>query len=174
MVLDEVTDYDYDFLSALCSETDEKEKELFLYTKAIADVVNKEISGFTSGDDIIKKYFELTTKELDLKSNTILVFFLKYFWCRKALDYIDEIKSIDKNKQNTFNDKLNELNGRMKDELGRISFIVTLEGKELEKFQKVLNLSSDFSKKKLAKVEAYLQKKLDETVNLLIVSMSEN
>ena len=168
---DEVTDYDYDFHSALCEETYGKEKELFLYTKALADVVNKDLSGITNGDDAIKKYFELT-KELDLKSNTLLMFFLKYYWCRKVLESIDEINSFNKKDLSAFNEKLNELNNRMKIDLSNISFIVTLHGKELEKFQKVLNLASDFSKKRLPKIEAYMQKKLDETIKFLVVSMA--
>ena len=166
----EVTESDHDFLTAMAIETEEKAKELFFYTKALAEIVKKNIPDDVHGNDISRKYTEIT-KGLNLQSSAMLALSLKYYFCEKGLEYFNELNDFSRRRPDVFRAKLDDLSKRMIDDLNKISYIACLEERELKAFQKILGLPKNFSERIFAKAEAFLHRKLDHTVELLRINM---
>ncbi len=159
----EISEHDLQFYEAVQEETNKKEKELFLFTKGLAQTVKENISDNIKDEDIFME-FTNCTKELNQESQVTLSLFLKYYFCQQALEYINQARSLDKSVP------LNDLARRMKEDLHKISFIATYDEKEFNKFRQIIEMPASLSKARLAKREAYLQNKLNETITLLIVS----
>lgn len=167
-----ITQYDYDFFLALVDETEKKEKKLLLLTEGLAKTIKQNIPDDVSDEDILKRYSDLT-EGLDLQSTTLIMLFLKYYWCSKTLGYFAEISNLNKKQQAIFSNGLDDISKRMNDDLSKISFIATVDDKEFKAFQKILGLPSNFKEGRFIKMESYLQKKINQTVTLIVLSMSE-
>lgn len=163
-VAKEILEHDLQFYEAIREEMNKKEKELFLFIKGLAQTVKENIPDNTKDEDIFME-FSNRTSELNQDSKVTLTLFLKYYFCQQALEYINQIKSDQVI-------SLSDLTRTMKEDLHKISFIATCNDKECKNFQKIIELPEKLSKTRLAKREAYLQKKLNETITLLIISVA--
>lgn len=163
-VPEEISEHDLQFYKAVHEEINKKEKELFLFIKGLAQTIKENIPDHIKDEDVFME-FSSRTSELNQESQVILTLFLKYYFCQQALGYINQIKDSDKAIS------LSDLTKIMKEDLHKISIIATYDEKEFKSFQKIIEPPDKLSKIRLAKREAYLQKKLNETITLLIASI---
>ncbi len=170
----DVTDFDFDFLTAIHKETEKKAEELYGYTKTIAEIVKKEIPDNISGDEVFKRFTD-ALNGLDSESVTVVVLLLKNYFCERMLGYFTELSNFSSKQPIASKRMMEELAKRMKDDLGKIPFIVCLEDddKELKNFQKLLDLPNNFSERKSIKAEAYLYKKQGQTIELLMTILKD-